>query len=270
MALEYIYDTRDQIPEGYADLYTEKDGKFVLTEVNGIKTPEDVERVQTALRKERDEHKGTKDKLRSFGDLNPEEARKAIDRLPELEALVGKEGDLEKKIEEAASARVKAATAPLERKLNEVQEERDRLSSERDSFEMEIRNRTFRDVVGSAARKAKVQSSAVDDIVVVARDHFEEVDGKLVTKEGAPVGQGLDPTAYFKEMERHRPHWWPVSEGGGARGGSGAPGGKNPFSHENWNLTEQGRIYRSDPKEADRLAKAAGTSVGGARPAPKK
>jgi hypothetical protein len=44
-------------------------------------------------------------------------------------------------------------------------------------------------------------------------------------------------------------------------------GGNNPFTATNWNLTAQMRLYRSDPKLAERLAKAAGTHVGAARPA---
>jgi hypothetical protein len=34
--------------------------------------------------------------------------------------------------------------------------------------------------------------------------------------------------------------------------------GPNPFSKENWNLTEQGQLIREDAAKADRLAKAAG------------
>lgn len=52
--------------------------------------------------------------------------------------------------------------------------------------------------------------------------------------------------------------------GGGTRGGAGgsnpangADWEPNPWSKNNWNMTEQGRIYREDPAKADRLKKAA-------------
>jgi hypothetical protein len=43
----------------------------------------------------------------------------------------------------------------------------------------------------------------------------------------------------------------------------------NPWTADNWNMTEQGKIYTSDPSRAEQLAKAAGTTVGGPRPAKK-
>lgn len=56
-------------------------------------------------------------------------------------------------------------------------------------------------------------------------------------------------------------------EGGGAEGSGGrAALGKNPFSHEGWNVTEQGRLVIADPQRAQKLAAAAGTSLGGMRP----
>ena len=45
-------------------------------------------------------------------------------------------------------------------------------------------------------------------------------------------------------------------------------GGRNPWSAEPgaWNLTRQMQVYRADPALAARLAKAAGSSIGAARP----
>jgi hypothetical protein len=44
----------------------------------------------------------------------------------------------------------------------------------------------------------------------------------------------------------------------------------NPWSHENWNLTAQGRYYQEHGAEkANRMAAAAGTTVGGQKPKPK-
>lgn len=56
--------------------------------------------------------------------------------------------------------------------------------------------------------------------------------------------------------------------GGGAEG-SGGKGhtGKNPFSSEGWNVTEQGKLVVADPQKAQKLAQQAGTYFGGPRPA---
>jgi hypothetical protein len=44
-------------------------------------------------------------------------------------------------------------------------------------------------------------------------------------------------------------------------------GGNNPWLAGKWSLTAQMQLYRSDPKLAERLAKAAGVHVGAAHPA---
>lgn len=62
--LKITYTKAEEIPEGYADLYTaQQDGTFLLTGVDGMKTEGDVGRVQEALRKERSDHIETKSKL---------------------------------------------------------------------------------------------------------------------------------------------------------------------------------------------------------------
>ena len=44
MALQIIVETLDDVDEKYHDLYTEKDGKFHLTGVDGMKTQADIDR----------------------------------------------------------------------------------------------------------------------------------------------------------------------------------------------------------------------------------
>ncbi len=46
--LELTYDSIDAVPEAFRGLYSENDGKAVLTHVNGLKTPQDVQNVQEA------------------------------------------------------------------------------------------------------------------------------------------------------------------------------------------------------------------------------
>ena len=94
-------------------------------------------------------------------------------------------------------------------------------------------------------------------------------DGNVVTRDGVGVAPGLDADAWLGELQERKPHWWPASQGGGARGTGGGGGfqGKNPWTAEGWNMTEQGKLLRDKGKEyADRMAAAAGTTVGGSKP----
>lgn len=43
-------------------------------------------------------------------------------------------------------------------------------------------------------------------------------------------------------------------------GGNGRTG-SNPFAKETWNLTEQGRLYKEDPAQAEEMAAAAGVTI---------
>ena len=91
-----------------------------------------------------------------------------------------------------------------------------------------------------------------------------------MTKENVGCTPGISPEVWLNEMQSKRPHWWGPSGGGGA-GGSGGQRQftNNPWTNENWNLTEQGKILMENASRADQLAKSAGTTVGGKRPAGK-
>lgn len=267
--IKLVYDTQDDIPEQYRDLYTERDGKFHLTGVEGMKTQADIDRVNEALRKERNDHKETRDKLALFGDLDPEQVHEQLDRIPELEAAAGDKLD-ENKMNELVEARLRTKLAPVERERDKAIKERDEAKSEAETARNEIRSRDMRAKLTDAALKAKVVDTALEDILLVGERVFElNEDGSVTVRDGMGATPGADPSMWLQEMQEKRPHWWPPSEGGGSRGGGGNGGGStdNPWRHDQWNMTKQGAIYRENPERAEQLAKQAGTTVGGPRPA---
>lgn len=268
MPLELQYDSMDAIPENFRELYTEKDGVAVLTGVNNLKTPQDVANLQEALRKERDDHKATKTSLSAWGELKPEEVQAQLDRIKELEAAA--EGKLDDdKINQMVESRLTQKTAPLQRQIDGIASERDEWKNKAEELQGILTTRDRNDAVRSVALEMKVQTSALDDILLIAGHYLEQSeDGTFITKNDIKgVTPGLDVKGFMKEMQRLRPHWWPPSEGGGAGGGGEAGGGKNPWSADHWNFTEQSRIVKSEGMAvAERMAKAAGTTVGGLKP----
>ena len=273
--LELVYDSADVIPDGFADLYTEKDGKFHLTNVKGLKTEADVQQVRTALSKERNDHKETKGKFEPFKPfLEDKDSFFAdLDLLKGLKEKVG--GDLSK-IEESDLVRgkVSQAVGPLQREIENLKRSNGELETLNGSLKSEIRTRDIRSIVGAAATKSKVHATAIPDIELVAGSVMEFTDdGKLITRDGVGVTPGLDVEGWLSEMQNTRPHWWPSSQGGGAPGSQGGPGSfsDNPWASDNWNMTKQGEVVRNKGMEfAERMAKVAGTTVGGMRPAQKK
>jgi hypothetical protein len=277
MSLKAIYEKKEDIPEAFQELYTERDGKWEVTGIEGIKTVADVERVQEGARKERNDHKETKDKLRDWEKLGKlEDVQGKLDKYPELEAAAsGKETD-EDVIKQRVEARLEQHLAPVRRDLEKAQKENREKDEKIQEYAAGDLRRTIHDAIGKAARPAdgaKVLDSALSDVKMVGESMFEVVDGKVITKDNiAGITAGAAPEDWLQEMQKTRPHWWPPSEGGGA-GGSGGKGGfpNNPWSKEHWNLTQQGRVVREQGEEkAAAMAKAAGVQIGATRPAGEK
>lgn len=270
--LEISYENLSAVPEAFRGLYTEKDGKAVLTGINGVKTQSDVDTVLESLRKERTDHGKTRDALKPFAGLNATEIAGKMARFDELEAAAAGKID-DKKIEEIVGQRLKMKTGPIETQLREATDGLSKKDQEIADLRGQLQSRDRNDVVRTVASKLKVRPEAVADVEMAAERmmQFDEL-GRLVTKDGINgISPGLDMEGFLKAMVKMRPHWWPDSEGGGSRGGSGGGvGGKNPWSKDNWSLSDQGRVLTAEGREAaDRYAKAAGSYVGATGPATK-
>jgi hypothetical protein len=268
-AIQISYDRLDDVPETFRPLYTEKDGKAVLTHVQGLRSQSDIDKLNEALRKERTDHAKTRDTLKPFSGLNPEEIQQKLSRFDELEAAASGKID-DKKIDEIVAQRLNQKISPLQMQL----QERDKAIAERDAKLSELQNQIISrkrdDMVRAAANKAKVRPEAISDVELFVERvmQFDET-GRLVTKNDIDgILPGLSVDELLKTMSKIRPHWWPESEGGGSRGGSGGFAGKNPWSKDNWNLSEQARVVREEGMDsAQRLARAAGVAVGATGPA---
>lgn len=270
MTLKAILDSIDDLPEPLKGEYVQKGDKFEL-QVEGMKTEGDVTRVQEALRKEKNDFKAFKDRYAVLGDRKPEDIVTQLDRIQELEAAAGGKLD-DDKINQIVEGRVKQKIAPIERERDQWKTQALEKDKTIEGLTSAERTRKIHDAVRKAGGAAKITAEAMDDAILLAEKHFEvDESGKVVTKDGAGVTPGIGPDVWFIDLQKTRPHWWGGSSGGGAGGGRGGFDGKtNPFTHENWNMTEQGKLVTADRAKAEQMAKAAGTSIGGPRPQPKK
>lgn len=259
----------DGVDTAFHALYTEQtDGTFLLTGVEGMKTQEDVTKLQTALTKERTAHRTTKAEFAPVlaSGLSVPDVVSLIDRKDELEAAANAGSDT-KKIDQLVEARIKSRLAPLERENATLKTSVTEKDKELTTFKTEKTERTIGDAIRGAASKATgFHAHAIEDALMLGMRHFQiDEDGRVATKDG------MEPAAWLVGLRDSRPHWWQQSGGGGAGGGGGkGSAGNNPFTSEHWNLTEQGTIIKADRAKAEQLAKQAGTSIGGRRPAAKK
>lgn len=275
--LKLAYDDADSVPEAFKSLYTEKDGKFTLTGIEGMKTDGDVAKLTSALSKERSDHKKLRDGIRTaFGIAQTEpipnfaEIKGKLDSVEELQAALDAAGDPknQKKVDDLVEAKLKAKLAPIERELIDTKTklgEKDKAIGE---LTIEKRTRKVQDIVREQGTKLKLIPEAMDDAFMFADRLFEEdSEGNLVMKDNVGFTPGTDVAFWLGEMQSKKPHWWPASEGGGAGGNRGGGGGKepNPWSAEHWNLTAQGQLITSDPTKAGKMAAAAGSRIGATR-----
>lgn len=281
MALQAIHDKLEDIPEQYQELYTEKNEKFELTGIIGVKTQADVDRLQNSLHKSQQDNKDIKAKFAPWGDMDHAETMALLDRIPELEtAAAGKMDDAA--IQEAVDRRVEGTKAslmaPMERQKKADAETIATLTAENATLRGEKTTRTIHDQVRTQLTKHKVISAAHEDALALADRVLEirEDDGEIVTKENSGFTPGANVDMWLSEIdsENRRVHWWEASGGGGAAGGAASRGtgfANNPWSAGHWNMTQQGQVLTQHGREkADQMAKAAGTTVGGPRPAAKK
>lgn len=270
MKLKAIYKKKDDIPEEYLALYTEKDGQWELTGVEGVKTQADIDRVKEGLTKEKKDHKETKAKLNAWGGKDPEEEMPKLDKYEELEALAEGKGDKEQ-VEKIVEGRIKGITGPLEREIGTLKETVATQTNEIATFKTKDIDRKITDSVRKSAIAAKVVPSAIEDIVMVGKNHFHIDDTGLVTTKDDIEGitPGVDATIWMTDMVDKKPHWFPPSEGGNAPGSDGKlkgfPG--NPFTKQHWSITDQGRVIKEHgAAKAEQMAKSAGSHVGATTP----
>lgn len=275
MKLKLSYNSQEDIPNGYEALYTEKDGKWVLTGIEGMKTQEDITRLSESLRKEREDHKKVKDVLAKLGgpDLDADALVEKLDEYEELKLRVesGEGGKIDdKKVEELVEQRVQRRLAPVERERDRLKTRNTELETENGTLKGTITRGTVESELRRHATEGKVVTSALDDILDIGANIFEVAeDGAVVTRQGLRnVPAGVTPDVWLSDMKEKRPHWWPASQGGGAGGGSKDGGTtSNPWTKDNWSIEAQAQLVRTDPGKADRMAKAAGVHVGAMSPA---
>jgi hypothetical protein len=269
--LEIAYDSMDAVPEAFRPLYAEKDGKAVLSNINGIKTEQDVLNVQEALRKERENHNAAREALKPWKGLgdDPAKIQEQLDRIAELEAAAGGKLD-DDAINKIVEGRLTSKTAPLQRQLDTVTEELNTVRTERDQLAQSIETRDMNDAVRAVATEMKVLGTAIPDVEMVAANYLQRdgTTGEFVVKSDAKgVTPGGDLKMFMKEMQKLRPHWWPASEGGGGAGAGPGGGAANPWTKEGWSLTAQGQYIREHGMAAaEQAAKAAKSRIGATSP----
>jgi hypothetical protein len=262
MTLPYRLPSKTQIPPGCEAHYLEKDGAFVLDVAGAVETQRlDEARADNFALKQQVQSLETQ-----FQGIDPAQARALLQKAQELEdAQLVKAGEVEKLI----TKRLQAARADFESKLQTAAAERDTLNAQLSEI------RINQKVIETATRRG-LRPTAIPDLLSRAHSVFRlahgqpaafEADGQ--TPRRGQDGQPLTLDEWTEKLAAEAPHLFDKSAGGGSLGGTPddrptaparskpAEAARNPFRKQTWNLTEQMRLRRSDPGQAEALAQAA-------------
>jgi hypothetical protein len=273
--LKTQYENQDDIPEAFRDLYEEQGGKWNLVGIEGLKTQKDVDAVKGALDKERQLRRDAESKFKKFDRLGDRDIEQMLKDLDDVEDLRSQLEELQEgggKGEEAITKRINAAVERREKQLQREIERRDKAIAEKHAeleaalqqkgeLDGRIKRSTIEGEIARAASTLKVKTEALPDVLMYAHIFEVDDDGKSVrARDGFGATPGIDPASWLSDMKASRPHWWPESQGGGARGGSSGVGSGNPFDKRAPNITDAMRMAKQDPGKALALAKSAGWS----------
>lgn len=197
-----------------------------MSNTNTTPTPEDVQRLQAALSKEREEHKATRSQL-----LAP--LRSTL-RLPEdapldtiTATLTARLGDID--------TQVGAKTAALAT-------ERDAAVADAAKVRAEWNTHRIDTAIQSALTKSGIRPECIEDASTILRGTLEATDKGVVTKTAAGIVPGQTVDQFIVgQLRSMRPHYWPTSVGGGAKGAGGLPlgAGVDLSGFKTGNLTKQ-------------------------------
>lgn len=275
MLLKFKYKKKEDIPEGYEKLYTEKDSEWVFTAISSLKTDEDVQALQTANRNERELHDETKLKLRKYTDIVSEEGLETLQKdIDDLEDF-RESGDPEHKnnpdakftqqdIDITVEKELKRSTRESERALKVATDSNVELTAENETLKTNHRTSVIKDAVVLGSAETGLLSGTMEDIQEIALRICEVTDeGKVVVKEGNGDISGLDISTVLKEeWPDKKPYFYEASKSGGGKGGTDTNfNGDNPFHKDSINLTNQSKMIKDTPEKAKRAIIATGGSV---------
>jgi hypothetical protein len=252
--LKFIYEKKDEIPEGFEAHYTESNGKWVL-ECEGA-VP------KAKLDEFRANNTELKKQLDVFKDVD---AEKYAELLGKEKAMDAADATNAEKVEALVTKRIEALKADHEKQVAE-------LTAANETATKRLTTLTIDQALTAAGTAAGLRPTAVTDMLGRARAIWKlDDDGNPIAvdekgeKAYGKTGNALTMAEYLESLATDAPHLFEENKGGGSSGGGKGDGtgtgDANPWKKESFNLTQQGRLVTTDPDKAKRLAAQAGVTL---------
>ena len=265
MTIKSEYETADEIPEQYRELYEQRGNKWELAAIEGVKPESAFADVKRALDAERERARQIEAQWRNWAPLakhDPQHIQSVLDRLPEYEALAKQTSDIQARIDEVSSARIKAATLPIERERDALRQKYEEAEALLQKMSAAEQQRKVTDAIRAAASKVGLDPDSIEDAIMLGQATLEvAADGVVQVRDGASgIPAGIDAERMLAHVRDNgmRPRWWSENVSGGLRGGRASSSSiANPWAKGTINVTEQARLERENPAMARKLKEAA-------------
>jgi hypothetical protein len=285
MALKFVVDTLDEVEEALRPLYAEIDGqggtKKYQLQVEGVVPKHTLDEFRTNNVTLRQQIEATTKDLDAYRALEPDPSKpdpvkfgEEVKKLRQLRKrvddkdLVDKEG-----FDEALKTRTAEMRADYDGRIAALEERAGKAENEakdaKARYDASIIDRAIQD----AALANGVLPEAIADTLHRARRAGWQLNekGEVIAKApngdiryGADGATPLSPKDWVVgTLKTEAKHLFKGHSGGGATGGGTdrSDPGYNPWKKETWNLTEQSKIFRTDPERARNLARQAGETL---------
>jgi hypothetical protein len=261
VALKAVLENLDSVDAAFHDLYAEKDGKFIL-QIDGIRDHPDTVALRNALdrvRKEKSDVKVELDGVKTRLVGLPEEFDAAA--YDALKAQADAAGD--KTPDERIARNNEAWQAKLDAQLAKSRDSDAALKKEN----LELRAGRERDAIDRNLAAAMAEAN-IDPAHRETLTPYLRTKGKIkVVEEGGVQTVLVDSDMGEVPLSKFVSDWAGSDAGKpyvrkptglDTNGSDQRRIDGNPFSAQNWNKTEQGRMLKTDRGKAERFAKAAG------------
>lgn len=246
MGIEFEYSSVDEIPADVSikDLYSERDGKVVFSGIDGIKTQKDVDSLQEALRKERNDHGQLRESFKAFEGLDVEAARKAIE---ENEILRLKATETDDKVQELIQSKLTAGFSERDTKIAE-------LSGMVEQFQGKEKLANHTKLINEIAGKHIAED--MQQLVTTNLLNLSEIDlsGEVVTNGQGGYEKGMLISKVVEDMVQKNTRLAKQSTPGHATGNLTPVGKENIFARYK-ELLNKGNKSRKEQQELRVLAK---------------
>jgi hypothetical protein len=265
-------DTLEELPEAIHEYYEETEGGTFVLAIDGV--PPQAQKKVAEFRDNNiqlsNQIKDMEERMKTYDGLDPDKAREALDRLRAMEEKeMIEKGDVESLVHQ----KLEEERRNYAKQIEQLRKSKDEIEQQSKTYRTQLANTVIENRVMQAVQEvATPHQTALTDILSRAKSQWRlGDDGELyaVDESGSRIYNkaGDEPIStheWSKNLSQNASHLFQNSQGTGSFGSinkSNIRGKNNPWSPDNYNLTEQTKIYKQNKELAKKMAHEYGVSI---------